>query len=136
MLVRNALLPTGDQLSAVAADGRDVPIVMLNLLKFHPRAQYPDGRDAHLTGEEAYQRYADLMVPFVESRGGRLLYQGRALGVVLGEVEEPWDLVGLVQYPSPRVFVEIATSAEVHGFGVHREAGLAGQLLVMLEPRA
>lgn len=135
MLVRHALLPTGEQLGAVAADGRDEPIVMLNLLKFHPHARYPDGRDAHLSGEDAYQRYADLMIPFVESRGGRLVYQGSALGIVLGDVEEPWDVVGLVEYPSPRAFVEIATSPEVHGFSVHREAGLAGQLLVMLATR-
>lgn len=135
MLVRNAMLPTGEQLGAVAAERRDGPIVMLNLLRFHPHARYPDGRDAHLTGEEAYQRYADLMIPFVESRGGRLVYQGNALGLVLGEVEEPWDVVGLVEYPSPRAFVEIATSPEVLGFSVHREAGLAGQLLVMLATR-
>lgn len=135
MRVRNALLPTGEQLAAVAADGRDEPIVMLNLLRFRPCAQYADGRDADLTGEQAYQRYADLMIPYVEACGGRVLYEGRPLGIVLGEVEDPWDAVALVQYPSPRAFVEIATSPAVQGFAVHREAGLAGQLLVMLATR-
>jgi uncharacterized protein (DUF1330 family) len=135
MLVENALIPTGEQLGVVAGDQRTGPIVMLNLLKFRARAAYADGRDADCTGEQAYQRYADQMVPYVESRGGRLLYQGDARALVIGAVGEVWDTVALVEYPSPRTFLEIAMAPEVHAFAVHREAGLEGQLLLMLEPR-
>jgi uncharacterized protein (DUF1330 family) len=135
MLVENALIPTGDQLRVVADDPRTEPIVMLNLLKFRAHAAYDDGRDAHLTGEQAYQRYADQMVPYVESRGARVLYQGNARALVVGAVGDVWDTVALVEYPSPRAFLEIAMAPEVHGFAVHREAGLEGQLLLMLEPR-
>jgi hypothetical protein len=109
MLVENALIPTGDQLRLLADDPRTEPIVMLNLLKFRAHAVYADGRDAHLTGNT------------------------RAM--VVGAVGETWDTVALVEYPSPRAFLEIAMSPEVHGFAVHREAGLEGQLLLMLEPR-
>jgi uncharacterized protein (DUF1330 family) len=45
-------------------------------------------------------------------------------------VDEAWDQVALMMYPSFRVMAQITGSpayAEIH---VHREAGLAGQLLI------
>ena len=50
--------------------------------------------------------------------------------LVIGTAEEKWDTVAIVEYPSKEAFIEIATSVEVQGFGVHRSAGLAGQLLI------
>jgi hypothetical protein len=42
-----------------------------------------------------------------------------------------WDAVAIAQYPSRAEFHRIATAPEVQAIGVHREAGLAGQLLIM-----
>lgn len=131
MHVANALTPNGDQISAIASYDRDEPIAMLNLLKFRTKAAYADGRDPDLSGEAAYQRYADLMIPFVESRGARVLYQGDVRLLAVGEVGDVWDTVAVVEYPSARVFLEIVMAPEVHAFAVHREAGLEGQLLLM-----
>jgi hypothetical protein len=36
----------------------------------------------------------------------------------------------MAEYPSRAAFHRIATSAEVQAIGIHREAGLAGQLLI------
>ena len=36
----------------------------------------------------------------------------------------------IVEYPSRAEFFRIATSPEVQAIGIHREAGLAGQLLI------
>jgi uncharacterized protein (DUF1330 family) len=135
MIVTNALIPTGEQLSALASDDRNDPIVMLNLLRFRAKAAYADGRDPELSGHDAYQRYADQMIPYVESRGGKVLFAGDVRALVVGEVAENWDMVAMVQYPSPREFAQIAMSPEVHAFAFHREAGLEGQLLLMLTPR-
>jgi len=49
---------------------------------------------------------------------------------VIGAVDEMWDVVALMEYPSAKAFIEIATAPEVAEFGVHREAGLAGQILI------
>jgi len=49
----------------------DQPVVMVNLLRFKPRADAPD---EGISGEEAYRRYAEPMRTFVESRGGRFLW--------------------------------------------------------------
>lgn len=135
MIVTNALTPSGEQISALAADDRPEPITMLNLLKFRAKAAYPDGRDPELSGRDAYQRYADRMVPYVESRGARVVFMGDIRALVVGEVGEHWDTAALVEYPSAREFLSIAMSPEVHEFSVDREAGLEGQLLLMVGPR-
>ena len=130
MKVENAVYPKGEQLSETVAKGVNTPIVMLNLLKFKDKAVYKDGRADTASGREAYDRYGNDMVKFVTDQGGRVLFMGQIKSLVIGNVEELWDVVALVEYPSSEAFVKIAMSPEVAKFGVHREAGLAGQLLI------
>lgn len=135
MKVVNAVYPSAEQLGALAGSADTGPIAMLNLLKFRERAHYADGRADDVSGREAYLRYATEMRRIVERDGGRFLFGGSVRGLVVGEVEEVWDDVGIVEYPSAAGFVAIATSPEVQAIGVHREAGLAGQLLIMTDGR-
>ena len=108
---------------------------MVNLLKFRAKAEYPDGRADDISGREAYKRYADQMIPIVEREGGKIWFSSEQVqGLVIGEVEDLWDAVAVVEYPSRAAFARIAMSAEVHAIGVHREAGLAGQLLILTNP--
>jgi hypothetical protein len=44
-------------------------------------------------------------------------------------------VAALVEYPSRKAFVEIATSPEVARIGVHRAAGLEGQWLLATTTR-
>ncbi len=131
MNVVNRVYPSFEQIAPLATATSGGPIAMVNLLKFHERAQYRDGRDDDVSGREAYMRYARAMRRIVEGAGGRFLFSGTVEGIVLGEVEEPWDAVGIAEYPSRAEFHRIATSPEVQAIGVHREAGLAGQLLIL-----
>ena len=130
MKVENAVYPKGEQLTEAVVNGSNKPIVMLNLLKFKDKAVYKDGRADNVSGRDAYNRYGDDMVAFVKAHGARVLFVGDARSLVIGNVEEMWDVVALVEYPSSEAFVKIAMSPDVAKFGVHREAGLAGQLLI------
>ena len=49
---------------------------------------------------------------------------------MIGSVDVLWDKVAIVKYPSREEFVAIATAPVVAGFGIHRVAGLKGQLLI------
>jgi hypothetical protein len=49
---------------------------------------------------------------------------------MIGVVENLWDAVGLVEYPSRADFMRVVMSPEVLELSIHREAGLAGQLLI------
>lgn len=130
MKVENAVYPKGEQLTEAIQKGSDGPIVMVNLLKFKDKAVYKDGRAEELTGREAYDRYSAEMLPFVTAHGGRVIFAGPVKSLVIGDVEDVWDVVALVEYPSSAAFAQIAMSPDVARFGVHREAGLAGQLLI------
>jgi uncharacterized protein (DUF1330 family) len=135
MNVENALYPSAKQLEALRNDPSPKPIVMLNLLKFRVAAQYPDGRKSDLTGAQAYAIYVEAMRKIVEREGGKFLFVGDVKYLTIGEVEANWDIAGLVEYPSPAAFVKIATSPEVAEIGVHRAAGLEGQLLIRVSQR-
>jgi uncharacterized protein (DUF1330 family) len=135
MKVENALYPVAEQIDALRNDPSPKPIVMLNLLKFRAKAEYPDGRKSELTGAQAYGIYADAMRKVVERAGGKFLFAGDVKYLVIGDVGNLWDIGALVQYPSAADFVKIATSAEVTVIGVHRAAGLEGQLLICVSQR-
>jgi uncharacterized protein (DUF1330 family) len=122
-----ALYPEKAQIERLLAGEPDRPVVMLNLLRFKERAEAPD---QGASGEAAYQRYADEMVPLVERRGGRVIWTGRVDSQVIGAGAEGFQMAALVEYPSRKAFVEIATSPEVAAIGVHRAAGLEGQWLL------
>jgi uncharacterized protein (DUF1330 family) len=128
-----AVYPQREQLAALLAGPDEVPVVMLNLLRFKERATAPD---EGLSGEQAYQHYADAMRKIVEGRGGRFLWMGRVEGQVIGAGAEGFHVAALVEYPSRRAFVEIATSPEVAAIGAHRAAGLEGQWLIATRTRA
>lgn len=130
MQVVNHLFPRPEQLLPLADNPTPGPVAMVNLLKFRARAEYRDGRPDAITGREAYMRYVADMQPIVAGAGGRFLFSGDVQGLVIGEVEELWDAVGIAEYPSRAAFYRLATSPEVLAIGVHREAGLAGQLLI------
>jgi hypothetical protein len=49
-------------------------------------------------------------------------------GLLLGEVEDLWDAVGLVEYPSLAAFQGMIQSPGLRAIEHHRVAGLAGQL--------
>jgi uncharacterized protein (DUF1330 family) len=127
-----ALYPKKEQIEALLASTETGPVVMLNLLRFKEQATAPD---EGMSGQEAYQRYGDAMVKLVTSRGGRLLWQGRIDSQVIGSDASGFHVAALVEYPSRKAFVEIATSPEVAAIGVHRAAGLEGQWLLATTAR-
>ena len=93
-------------------------------------------RETELTGAEAYGLYRRKMAGRVTSAGGRLVFSGLAKHLVLGQVEELWDEVLVVEFPSKETFVEVIASPEIAEWGVHRRAGLAGQLLIATTAQA
>ena len=127
MKVENQVQPSPENIKAYLS-GKAEPVVMVNLLKFREKAAYADGRDTRLSGQAAYGLYAREMRKLVEAAGGRFLFGGAVESLLLGEVEELWAAVGLVEYPTPRSLTEIASSPAFQEIETHRIAGLAGQL--------
>jgi uncharacterized protein (DUF1330 family) len=134
MQVENALYPTPDQGKALFGAAEDGPFVMVNLLKFKELATYGNGEA--VSGREAYMRYGAVMQTLVERAGGRMLYSGGVRRLMIGAVEELWDAVALVEYPSRAAFLAITRMPEFTAIEHHRSAGLAGQLNIEAGPLA
>ena len=132
MKVENQVRPKPEQAQDFLKSS-DQPVVMVNLLRFKDKAEYADGRETELSGQEAYGLYSSEMQKLVEGAGGKFLFGGTVIGLLLGEVEDLWDVVGLVEYPSPASLIKISSSPEFAKIEMHREAGLAGQLNITVQ---
>lgn len=129
MDVTNEVMPTSrERIEEMMAPGPDGPIYMVNLLKFKEHAEYEDGRSTDLSGREAYQLYGNAVSELIQNFGGEITFVGDVTFLALGQVEELWDEVAIARYPNRAALLEMSSSPEWQAIGVHRAAGLAGQL--------
>ena len=121
------IAPRPEQFQELMQGPTDTPVVMVNLLRFKEKADAPD---EGLSGQEAYGRYGSQMIQWVTSQGGRVIWSGRVDSLVIGDTEEHFDMIALVEYPSRAEFRRIAGDPRVAEYGVHRRAGLEMQWLI------
>ncbi len=128
MKVENAVLPNEEQIKGFFEPGADGPIYMVNLLKFKDKAVYEDGRDTDLSGRDAYMIYGEGVRKLIKEIGGSVAFSANVERLMLGEVEDLWDEVAIAIYPSRAAMMEMMQHPTMAEIGVHRSAGLAGQL--------
>ncbi len=125
----NEVMPTSqERIAEMMAPGPDGPIYMVNLLKFKDQAEYADGRETDLSGRDAYQIYGREVSKLIVEYGGQITFVGDVTFLALGQVDELWDEVAIAMYPDRAALFKMSTSPEWQAIGVHRAAGLAGQL--------
>ena len=128
MEVKNAVMPNDQQMAGFLEEGKDQPIYMVNLLKFKDKATYPDKRETDLTGEEAYAIYGQEVRKHLEKVGGQPIFSGKVSRLMLGEVEDLWDVVAIAMYPNRKAMLDMLSDPEYIKSAQHRVAGLEGQL--------
>lgn len=128
MKVVNQIHPSPEQAMAFFRGDDDGPMCMVNLLKFKDKAEYADGSEPELTGREAYMRYGAGVQACLASVGGSARFTGQVTDLLLGEVEDLWDMVAIAEYPSRAAMLQMVQSPEYQAITKHRDAGLAGQL--------
>ena len=126
----SAIKPNKAQFIELMEAPDEGPVVMLNLLKFKTRAD-----DAQGSGASEYAKYGDAAVQMVEARGGKVLWMGRADQILIGDTDQDWDSVALVQYPSRKAFVEMVSTPEYEQAHEHRESGLERTVLIACTER-
>ena len=128
MEYKNSVHPTKEQMEGFLEGDSDTPIAMINLLKFKEKAEYEDGRDTDLTGEQAYAIYGKEVVEHLKKVGGKISFGGSINRLMLGEVEELWYTTFIAKYPSKKAMLKMITDPDYLESNKHRVAGLAGQL--------
>ena len=128
MQVKNKVNPNETQMKEFMEGDADSPIHMVNLLKFKEKAEYEDGRETNLSGAEAYAIYGQEVQGHVKKVGGSGVFSGQVSRLMLGEVDELWDMIAVVTYPSRKAMLAMITDPDYQESAKHRQAGLAGQL--------
>jgi len=109
-------------------------VVMLNLLRFREVADYSASPELKpekpISGKEAYQRYIDHTLPFLEESGGEIRLMGEGGNYLIGPDDERWDAVLLVKQKSVESFLAFEENQEyLKGIG-HRTAALEDSRLL------
>lgn len=130
------LEPTQESGRAFFGRGISGSVVMLNLLRFRPIADYsatPELAPASsITGEAAYGLYMDHTLPHLKASGGEVLFFGRGGEFLIGPSNERWDAAMLVRQSSVASFLAFASNQDyLSGIG-HRLAALEDSRLLPL----
>ncbi|RFB76412.1 DUF1330 domain-containing protein [Methylovirgula sp. 4M-Z18] len=109
-------------------------VVMLNLLRFRPLADYSAHPELEppkpISGAEAYDLYVAHTLPFLRESGGDILFYGEAGQFLIGPTEERWDRAMLVRQTCVDAFMRFSTHAlYLAGLG-HRTAALEDSRLL------
>lgn len=134
------LEPTQQSGRAFLSRGISGPVVMLNLLRFRPVADYSAAPNlapaSPITGEAAYHLYMEHALPYLRESGGEVLFFGKGGEFLIGPTEERWDAALLVRQASVASFMQFATNQQYLGGLGHRLAALEdSRLLPLIETK-
>lgn len=128
MKFANKVFPNEEQLKGFDENPEIGPIKMLNLIKLKQHATYSDGRETKLTGLEAYMLYGEETQEHLKKVGAKVIFSGPVSRLMIGEIDELWDLVAIAEYPNRAAMLKMITDPEYLKSSEHREAALDGQL--------
>ncbi len=120
--------PERDQFEQFKALPRDTPIHMLNLIKLNSSAEYEDG--TVVTGAEAYEAYGRDSGPIFSRVGGKIIWRGKPESMVIGPMNEQWDVAFVAYYPNSSAFLEMVTDPDYKQAVKHRQAAVETSRLV------
>jgi hypothetical protein len=130
------LEPTQDSGRAFVVRQMQGNVVMLNLLRFRPTADYsatPELAPATpISGAAAFQRYIEHTLPYLSETGGDLMFLGAGGPFLIGPETERWDLVMLVRQHDVESFLAFAShEGYLAGMG-HRTAAVVDSRILPL----
>lgn len=129
--------PTREAFDAFKALPRDVPIQMLNLIRYRDFAAYPEGHEnagKGWIGERAYQEYGKTSGPIFQRVGGRVVWRGSFQTVLTGPADEHWDAAFIAQYPNAGAFLEMVTDPQYRLAVINRQAAVLTSRLIRFAP--
>jgi uncharacterized protein (DUF1330 family) len=112
--------PTDAQIQEVLHDGREGPIVMLNLNRYRDR--------------DEYLHYGMVALAAIESVGGRILWQTDVEQTVIGDERDQYDEAIAVWYPNRAAFLGLMDHPGYLEATEHRAAGVEHATLLALTP--
>lgn len=103
------------------------PMWALNLMKYRPLADYTDGRETILTGQEADDLYMPIG-PLTEI-GARVALVAPVVHQLVGDCTA-WDRIAIAQYPYRKAIVEMNMREDFQELHVHKDAGMESTIVM------
>ncbi|MEM8984528.1 MAG: DUF1330 domain-containing protein [Pseudomonadota bacterium] len=122
--------PQRSQFEAFKELDREQAVCMLNLVRLHDEVVYPDGE--RTTGLDAYRRYGEASAPIFAEVGGEILFRGNPQNVLIGPLDEAWDIAFIAKYPAANAFLAMVTDARYREIVHHRQLAVADSRLIRL----
>jgi len=129
--------PTRAAFDAFKSLPRDMPINMLNLIRYRDTAAYPDGHEnagKGWSGERAYQEYGKTSGPIFTRVGGSIVWRGTMEGMLTGPDDKQWDASFIARYPHAGAFLEMVTDPDYQLAVVNRQAAVLDSRLIRFAP--
>lgn len=109
-------------------------VVMLNLLRFKPIADYSGLENLKpeqpISGKEAYAIYMEKTSVEIKKAGSKVLFFGTSKNFLIGPQSEYWDAVLLVEHESVAKFMAFARDENYLKTAGHRKAALEDSRLL------
>jgi len=99
--------PSQEQISQLKNYPKDIPLVMVNIIKF--KSQIENGNE---TGAVAYARYFKNVQAFVAKANAKLIWKGAVASTVIGDSQDEPDMIFLIEYPSVDHFLGMISDPE------------------------
>lgn len=109
----------------------DGPVWMVNLMKYREMADYADGRDGAISGQEADDLYSPL--ESLQAIGAEVAFFGDVDQQLLGD-GTVWDRIGVVKYPTRKSFVDMQSRPEFQESHKHKDAGMEKTFVIGCQP--
>lgn len=112
-----------------AAD--DGPVWMVNLMKYRAKAEYTDGRESDISGQEADDLYSPI--DSLTAVGAAPVFFGDVDQQLLGDGVE-WDRIGVVKYPTRKSFIDMQSLPKFQESHKHKDAGMEQTFVIGCQP--
>ena len=119
-----------DTLELMFADPTAGPFYMVNLIQYREWAQYADGRETDLTGEEANALYNPI--EYLDAIGAQVVFYTDVHEQNDGD-EPTWDDFAIVEYPCPLAFLAMLSDPGFQERAVHKDAGVENTIVMMTQ---
>jgi len=106
---------------------KDGPIFLVNLLKYHDIAQYPEGYEGKkVTGEKAMLKYSRIAYKYNKKHKNYFKFTGKAISTIADNSgkERNWHHIGIVKYASRESMQKFISEKAFQKSFEHKDASL------------
>ncbi len=129
----NGASPTRRQWRRVIDRPIDSPVTLVNFFRLREWARYDRDRTGVAeagTGQDAFDRYAEVSIPTLAKVGGRFLLVAPVEGTFVGE-QEDWDIIAVGSYPDSASLLALLEDADYRRVFHHRTAACERQRVIV-----